>query len=367
MYNCPSLAFYKDKVTGAIVHEVDKCIGCKYCTWACPYDSPKFNPGTGLIEKCTFCMERIEEGLKPACANLCPVGALDFKREEFSGEEAFKSSPVPIDVGSSLKVIKLRKTGAPKMDRSLQQEIKIPAPRASKSEKITPSKEWPLISFSLLSAWMVALFLTRQQVGNPVWLKWALPAMGIIATVLSFSHLGKKLNSWRAILNVERSWLSREIFFFAFFFIGLIVDFFVYDLPEAVMIINGIFFLVSVDRLYMLATWKWKVKVHSAQVIFIVASIWLLVSGYELFFILFTILRGGLFALQKGARGSISSVHSASGFFMIFLPVVIISMVVYQVNYMVILALVLLTDVLDRVEFYGDLKVAEPGEEIGRE
>ena len=74
--NCPALAYSKDFITGAVIHFANKCIGCKYCTWACPYDAPKFNEKTRIIEKCTFCNHRIEEDLKPACANLCPTGAL---------------------------------------------------------------------------------------------------------------------------------------------------------------------------------------------------------------------------------------------------------------------------------------------------
>lgn len=366
MYSCPSLAFYKDDKTGAIVHEADKCIGCKYCTWACPYDAPKFNPGTGLIEKCTFCLERIEEGLKPACANLCPVGALEFNREELSREDARDSSPVPVDIGSSLKTIKLRKNKGPKMDSTLHQEVKKQPVSLPEDKKITPSEEWPLITFSLLSAWMVALFFIRQELGNPAWLKWTFPIMSFLAGGLSLLHLGKKHRSWRAVLNFDRSWLSREILFFMFFFITLLIDIFIYDLPELVMIINGVLLIVSIDMLYMLATWRWKVKIHSAQVVFIVASIWLLISGYELMFILFTILRSGLFALQKSLREKISSLHRGIGLLRVLLPVIFISMVVYPFNIMVILVLVLITDVLDRLEFYGDLRVAEPGKEIGR-
>ncbi len=56
----------------------NKCIGCTYCTWACPYDAPKFVNSIGLVEKCTLCTNRLNEGFKPACANLCPTGALDF-------------------------------------------------------------------------------------------------------------------------------------------------------------------------------------------------------------------------------------------------------------------------------------------------
>lgn len=364
MHNCPSLAFYKDVHSGAIVHEVDKCLGCKYCTWVCPYDAPKFNPDSRIIEKCTFCPERMEEGLKPACASLCPVGALEFGREDFNREESFESSPIPIDIGSSLKTIKLRSTEGPKMDPALHKDKrKLPiAPPDSKN--ISSAEEWPLVSFSLLSAWLVALYFIRQDIGYPGWIKWTFPAMAILAVVLSFLHLGKKYRYWRAIMNFNRSWLSREIFFFTFFLITLLIDIFIYDLPEGVMILNGFMFLVSMDMLYAPATWRWKVKIHSAQVIFIVTSIWLLAAGYEVLFLLVTIVRGGIFASQKGFRGRISSLNRSLGFLRIILPVVIISMVIYSVDFFIILIPLLLSDVIDRMEFYEDLNVPDPTEEI---
>ncbi|HKK80676.1 MAG TPA: 4Fe-4S dicluster domain-containing protein, partial [Prolixibacteraceae bacterium] len=60
LQNCPAHAYSRDEKTGAVIHHPEKCMGCKYCTWACPYDAPKFNPKEGIIEKCTFCNHRIE-------------------------------------------------------------------------------------------------------------------------------------------------------------------------------------------------------------------------------------------------------------------------------------------------------------------
>ena len=76
MKNCPALAYSKDAVTGAVTVDPDLCIGCRYCTWACPYDAPRFNTASGVVEKCTFCQHRLEDGLEPACVTSCPTGAL---------------------------------------------------------------------------------------------------------------------------------------------------------------------------------------------------------------------------------------------------------------------------------------------------
>ena len=44
---CPALAYTKDKETGAVVHHADCCMGCTYCTWACPYDAPRYSGAAG--------------------------------------------------------------------------------------------------------------------------------------------------------------------------------------------------------------------------------------------------------------------------------------------------------------------------------
>jgi Fe-S-cluster-containing dehydrogenase component len=107
---CPVKATYH-REDGLVVMDYDRCIGCRYCQVACPYDARQFNweartdenpyvPAwgepeverrpRGVIEKCTFCIQRIDAGLAkgltpgedreatPACVNICPVGARIF-------------------------------------------------------------------------------------------------------------------------------------------------------------------------------------------------------------------------------------------------------------------------------------------------
>jgi Fe-S-cluster-containing dehydrogenase component len=107
---CPVQATYH-REDGLVVMDYNRCIGCRYCEVACPYDARKFNwkeredknayePTWGLaevprrprgvVEKCTFCIHRIDAGLAkglmpgvdreatPACVNICPVGARVF-------------------------------------------------------------------------------------------------------------------------------------------------------------------------------------------------------------------------------------------------------------------------------------------------
>ena len=70
---------------GPVVYRADRCIGCRYCMVACPFGVPKFeyDRPLPLIRKCTFCTHRLREGKLPACAEVCPSGALQFgKRRE---------------------------------------------------------------------------------------------------------------------------------------------------------------------------------------------------------------------------------------------------------------------------------------------
>lgn len=63
---------------GAVVIDPNKCIGCKYCVYTCPFEIPRFDEITGKVYKCTLCYERLAEGLTPACVKACPTGTLTF-------------------------------------------------------------------------------------------------------------------------------------------------------------------------------------------------------------------------------------------------------------------------------------------------
>src|SRR5690606_40301817 len=60
--NCPAGAMYKREEDGVVIADSDKCIGCRYCEWACPYGAPQFNPETGVIAKCDFCVDEQAAG-----------------------------------------------------------------------------------------------------------------------------------------------------------------------------------------------------------------------------------------------------------------------------------------------------------------
>lgn len=96
---CPTGATWKEP-DGIVVIDYDWCIGCRYCMASCPYGARHFNWGEpnlpaedvnpdmhllgnrprprGVVEKCSFCIQRVRKGRYPACHEACPVGARKF-------------------------------------------------------------------------------------------------------------------------------------------------------------------------------------------------------------------------------------------------------------------------------------------------
>ena len=81
---CPTGASYKRAEDGIVLVNDDICIGCKLCSWACPYGAREFDDDEGVMKKCTLCIDRIyNENLAgtervPACVATCPASARHF-------------------------------------------------------------------------------------------------------------------------------------------------------------------------------------------------------------------------------------------------------------------------------------------------
>jgi molybdopterin-containing oxidoreductase family iron-sulfur binding subunit len=92
---CPTQATWKRDTDGIVMMDWHRCIGCRYCVVACPYGSRSFNwtdprphidnvhedyptRMRGVVEKCTFCEERLARGREPACVEACPNGEIVF-------------------------------------------------------------------------------------------------------------------------------------------------------------------------------------------------------------------------------------------------------------------------------------------------
>jgi len=81
---CPTGASYKRAEDGIVLVNPETCIGCKLCSWACPYGAREYDTNHGVMKKCTLCVDRIynetlePEDRVPACVRACPTGARHF-------------------------------------------------------------------------------------------------------------------------------------------------------------------------------------------------------------------------------------------------------------------------------------------------
>ena len=214
---CPARAYHKDEQTGAVILDQDKCIGCKYCSWACPYDAPQFNPLSGLMEKCTFCEHRLAENIEPACVELCPTTALRFG--DYGSEK--NSTGVPgftkTEIKPAIQLIPLQENRTvPEFSLQPAEAIQKKIPQSSPVSKIRLQSEWSLILFTLLTAilvgWISAAVVYGSRI-DPV----QFAGFGAGTLLISLGHLGKKSRAYRTILNWRHSWLSREISLFPLF------------------------------------------------------------------------------------------------------------------------------------------------------
>ncbi len=112
---CPTQATFKRKQDGIVMMDMHRCIGCRFCMAACPYGARSFNwrdprgkdangqpfiknenkeyptRTKGVVEKCTFCTERLAVGKKPACVEAAPQGAILFGDLEDKNSEVRKT------------------------------------------------------------------------------------------------------------------------------------------------------------------------------------------------------------------------------------------------------------------------------------
>jgi formate dehydrogenase iron-sulfur subunit len=94
---CP-VAALKKTAAGPVVYEFDKCIGCRYCMMACPFHIPKYEweSNDPWVQKCSFCSERIADGMEPACTKVCPTGTLhydDYDKVVAEAKRRLQASP----------------------------------------------------------------------------------------------------------------------------------------------------------------------------------------------------------------------------------------------------------------------------------
>jgi len=371
MKACPAAAFSIDTVTGAVVLDQDRCIGCKYCTWACPYDAPKYNPLNGTVQKCSFCAEgSLKLGYLPACARNCPVGALEFG--EMGETEATVVYPLMPDSANKPKIrfVEGRKRSVPEIfpdtisAGTLRDAKKhIPEPDG----KISPKTEWSLYLFSLLVPVFIGLFSGILM--DLVFIKpWIYITLILSVMLISIQHLGRKFRAVYAIRNLKTSWLSREVFSFVLF--GILTSVFL-AAPTAnvwlsmVGFITGFFCLYSIDRVYRYFNIGKGKNIHSSQA-FLSGLLWISVVWQDERPLLFIIALKALMYFLRWIRiwSSQPLQNKILAFTRVALliigPLYIFLFTEWSILYSFIP--LFFGEVIDRAEFYSQQTLPSPGQ-----
>lgn len=217
---CPVDAYEKDPVTGIVRHLDDQCIGCQYCTLACPYDAPKFHAGKGIVRKCDMCHDRLHAGEAPACVQACPHEAIRIRVVDVSEVQARTASgdflPGAFDPAHTQPTTRYRWPTRRHADRARPVYENPLRPEHAHTPLIVMLVLTQLSVGGLLVELLARLALRDGGVGAPLHLPLCL-AFGLAGLGASLLHLGRPLYAYRAILGVTHSWLSREVLAFGLF------------------------------------------------------------------------------------------------------------------------------------------------------
>jgi len=254
---CPTRAYTKFAEYGAVLQDPDICFGCGYCTWVCPYNAPQLDMEKGHVHKCNMCVDRLEMGLKPACASACLAGALDFgvvetrpeNREQLATQIPGFPSPeithpnIRFQQTRSLPremtrpdAIPLRYEQDEQGQGTFKTKLRDPGkPRQWNLRKLLSSHENAHIAFTLSSQTVMGAFLLLflgefvdvTPLNRLDALPGFIPMLAAMLTLLTFGmvklnlHLGKPLRFYRGFNNLRYSPVSREIAGVSLFFTGL--------------------------------------------------------------------------------------------------------------------------------------------------
>ena len=227
---CPTQAITQ-RPDGIVLLDEGRCIGCKYCSWACPYGAPQYDPARGCMSKCNFCVENLAQGLPPACVAACGLRSLEYSLDGGSSNGRVAVVPPLPDPGWTEPALQI----IPHRDAVRAQSAPL---RVANQEEVRPAghgSELPLALFTVLAQLAAGLALAAGAIylGGARWIGpltaqgLALPALLAagaalgLGMLLSLGHLGRPWRAYRALYGLRSSWLSREILLAGLFAAGL--------------------------------------------------------------------------------------------------------------------------------------------------
>jgi anaerobic dimethyl sulfoxide reductase subunit B len=288
---CPVDA-YVVREDGIVYIDESRCMGCGYCSWACPYSAPRYNPELRHMTKCNFCFDNIDAGLPPACVAACPMRVLDFvevkgnELEETSNQKLWdvpgQEHPFPLPAFSrtqphlEIKPHSGMGNGLVKLISNWE-EIQT-RPRGEMRGERTQSTqrknlvsfvpfvfknldELPLIIFTLCTQMAVGISLFSFFSGPfslPILLLMlgGLIGLGGLASIL---HLGNPLNAWRVLNHLKKSSLSREILMYGLFGASWLACWLLPGMGKLPLVVFGvglIYYMSQVYRIKAIPAWN---------------------------------------------------------------------------------------------------------------
>ena len=361
MRHCPALAIRRDAVSAAVLIEPDRCIGCGYCGWACPYDAPRYDHAARVMTKCTWCNHRLTAGREPACVELCPTTALRFGALE--GEASAPGFP---DTPAQPAIRFQSSGGEPQAPECTWQppaeDLAGSSPATRGERAISLRSEWPLWLFTTIVAGLVGANWATLLGVRPLHVAAFLVA-AVVAAVGSTLHLGQKLRAWRALLNLRGSWLSREIAAF-----GTFVALEALHLSAgwawlgAAAAIAGLFVVFSIDRVYDVVRPRGQLRLHSGDTVLIAAGLATLLTGNVMAFALVAGIKLVLYVDRKRRVRSAASPRAlVASVRLLGLALPLLLLAAWPSTAAVWATLVFAVgEGIDRLEFYGELEVVSP-------
>ena len=363
---CPAGAYTRSAETGFVELDETQCIGCRYCSWACPYGAPKYEASKGIIGKCTFCRERQDSGRKPACVELCPTGALGVGPRENSVVRHDVPGFPRTKLGPAFAVVPESKKRAAPETSTTPESVAIMSKEPQISVRSLLRDRWPLAAFTFLIPILVGLVATGVFTSQMPALATFVGTSGA-AAVLSSAHLGRKTRAWRSLMNPITSWLSREVLLFGALvacgvtYISLVPN---NKVAGWLALAIGFTTLISIDRVYATLPQLDGRRHHSADS---VVTGLLLLGVFSANPLVAAFLGVGklLLYLQrkidfwrsgKSVRVALSALRIVGG---LLLPAVVWSLSGGELRVAVIVA-VLFGELIDRLEFYAELDLVTP-------